>query len=212
MANFLQKIGFLKPDEEVEVTSPTAKPAATIVAPLQPLGKLPVGNASRNYDDYLSEVLEKNNQPGFDFFEFNKTLLDMDGKAIGEQAKYELAYSAAKSMGVKPADLEQSANYYLSKLAEEEQSFNQEEAAVIASDIDAKNQKIADLAKRNQQLAAEIEANNQQSQTLTKEVFDSTNAINVEKQAFQYSLTNVRSIIADRVAKINQYLKANASI
>ena len=210
----LSKLGFTKP-EDVEKVVPTGN-QATIAAPLYqtfggPATPPSTFSSKTDYDKYLEEELEKNNQPGFDFREFSKMLLGMAHKPLTEQAKYETAYEAAKSMGIKPIELINSGGKYQGVLAQIEQDFAKEHAGASASKVEAKKAEIARLAAENAELSAKIEANNKASQELNISVLDSQNVLGGEKAAFEYALNNKKAFYADMLTKIQTYLNGPTS-
>lgn len=205
--SFLQKIGLVKEDELIKPPAPPVQ-QPVVQTTYQTFGQVnpPTVSSKTDYNKHLDDVLDKNNQPGFDFLEFNKMLIGLDTKPLVESQKYETAFSAAQSMGVTATDLVSSGQRYLTVLATEETDFNSEMQNATATKVDAKKTEIDRLTQRNTELSQEIEANNKKSQELNMALLESDNSLRGEKQAFEYALNNKRVLINDRLAKIQQYL------
>jgi hypothetical protein len=208
MSNLFQKLGLVR-DDSVD----TSKDPAPIVKPIvQPTTTITMGNgetapkSNTDYNKYLEDVLDKGNQPGVDFLEFHKALNSFDGKPLSEEQKYEYAFMPIQAMGATVQTLQSTGRDYLTLLEKEHQSFEAEMADAIKSKVDDKKAQIDQLTSENADLNAKLEANNKKIQQLNQEVFNSSASINVEKQAFEYALSNKQSIINDRIAKIQTYL------
>lgn len=205
---FLQNIGFQKKEDlpEKPVVQDTQK---AIAAPLlQTFGSQGVQSAvssKTDYNKHLDDVLEANNQTGFDYLEFNKILNGLEGKPLFEPQKYETAFISAESMGVTPTTLINSGKEYLNVLSKEEQDFKSEMIQATQLKVTQKNQEVSELAAENAELSKKMEENNRKSQQLTTEAMASANELDGEQKAFDFALTNKKAIINDRLTKIQQY-------
>jgi hypothetical protein len=208
MSNLFQKLGLVKADDE-----DPSKEQAPIVKPIvQPTTTVTMGEGTQiaksntDYNKYLEDVLEKGNLPGIDFLEFHKALNSFEGKPLSEEQKYQFAFIPIQAMGVSAATLESTANQYLAMLQKEQQSFEAELADAIKTKVEDKKAQVAQLTTENAEIQAKIEANNKRAQKLNEDIVTSSNSISVEKQAFEYALSNKQAIINDRIAKIQTYL------
>jgi hypothetical protein len=214
MPNLFQKLGLLKEDESNVTSNQTAPIVKPIVQPTTTVtmgGGMQMPKSNTDYNKYLEDVLDKGNLPGVDFLEFHKALNSFDGKPLSEEQKYEFAFLPIQSMGVSPETLVSTGKQYLDMLAKENQSFEDELKEAIKTQVDAKKAQVEKITSENAELTAKIEANNKKIQQLNEEVFTSSNSISVEKQAFEYALSNKQAIINDRIAKIQTYLHGSTN-
>lgn len=191
-----------------EMTAPPPKSAAPASA----------ANASGSLNDKFVEVLasalEKNNQDGFDYFEFRQALKNLTKMPMDEQTRYQSAYAMAQTMGATSAKLVESAKFYLGVLNGEQTRFTeahaQQKAKLIGNrEEEAKHLEAAMQQKAEQikQLTQEIEQNRQKSDQIRKEITESTVKIETTKADFEVTLASVYNQIQEDVAKIQQHLK-----
>jgi dynactin complex subunit len=208
MSNLFQKLGLVKADsddsihEQAPIVKPTVQPTTTIVT----MGGTKIPQSNTDYNKYLEEVLDKGNKPGVDFLEFHKALNGFDGKPLSEEQKYDFAFIPIQAMGITAQTLESSGRDYLDLLEKEDQSFEAELADAIKTKVEDKKSEVDKLTAENTELTEKIEANNKKIQQLNEQIENSSNSISVEKQAFEYALSNKQAIINDRIAKIQTYL------
>lgn len=194
-----------------EMTSPPPKSSTASPAPAAPSGS---GSISDKFVEVLASALEKNNQDGFDYFEFRQSLKNLAKMPMDEQTRFQSAYAMAQTMGVTSAKLMDSAKFYLSVLNGEQSRFAeahaQQKAKLIGNREDeAKNLDAAILQKAEQikQLTQEIEQYRQKSEQIRKEISESTVKIESTKSDFEATFSSVVAQIQDDVAKIQQHLK-----
>ena len=194
-----------------EMTSPPKKsssPAPTVSAPPSS------GSISDKFVEVLASALEKNNQEGFDYFEFRQSLKNLAKMPMDEQTRFQSAYAMAQTMGVTPTKLVESAKHYLGVLNVEQSRFSeahaQQKSKLIGNrEEEAKNLDAAILQKAEQikLLTQEIEQNRQRSEQIQKEISESTIKIESTKADFEATFANVVAQIQEDVAKIQQHLK-----
>ncbi len=195
-----------------EMTSPPPKSSST--GQNAPASATSNGSVSDKFVEVLASALEKNNQEGFDYFEFRQALKNLSKMPMDEQTRFQSAYAMAQTMGVTPAKLLESAKFYLGILNGEQTRFEevhaQQKAKLIGSREDeAKNLEGAMRQKAEQikQLTKEIEQNRHQSEHIRKETSESTLKIESTKADFDATFSSVVSQIQDDLAKIQQHLK-----
>ncbi|MDO8368776.1 MAG: hypothetical protein Q7T20_18395 [Saprospiraceae bacterium] len=194
-----------------EMTSPPSKPSSPAKAAPAALVS---GSVSDKFVEVLAAALEKNNQDGFDYFEFRQSLKNLAKMPMDEQTRYQSAYAMAQTMGVTSAKLIESAKHYLAVLNVEQTRFSeahsQQKAKLIGNrEGEAKNLEAAMQQKAEQikQLTQEIEQNRHRSEQIRKEINESTVKIETTKADFEATFSNVVAQIQDDVAKIQQHLK-----
>jgi len=162
----------------------------------------------------LSSALEKNNQPGFDYFEFRQSLKNLAKMPMDEATRFHSAYAMAQTMGITSQKLLESAQFYSNILAAEQSKFN--EAHVQQRDrlIGNREEEIKNLettlqqkAEQIKQLTQQIEEHRQRSEQIRSEINESTVKIETTKADFEATFAVVAGQLQDDVAKIQQYLK-----
>lgn len=111
-----------------ETTQQQPSQQSTPIAP-QPIRSVAeAGNVTDKFVQVLLGALEKNNQQGFDYFEFRQSLKNLEKMPMDEATRYRSAYAMAQTMGVTPAKLLESAQFYLNVLSGEQSKFNEAHA------------------------------------------------------------------------------------
>jgi uncharacterized protein (DUF3084 family) len=222
MSDLLKKFKsvFLVEEEATSATNaakestPAQGAQQTAAAPTTTPHASATGAVSNKFVEILAGALEKNNQEGFDYFEFRQSLINLAKMSMDEATRYQSAFAMAQTMGVTPGKLVESANFYLNVLSNEQTKFNeahvQQRAKLIGNrEEEAKNLDALVQQKNEQikQLNREIEAHQKQSEQIRKEVSDATIKIENTKADFEATFASVVSQLQADVAKIQQYLK-----
>ncbi|GAB4495392.1 MAG: hypothetical protein OHK0019_24320 [Saprospiraceae bacterium] len=193
-----------------EMTAPPSRQRAESSAP----AVSPSGSVNDKFVEILAAALEKNNQEGFDYFEFRQALKNLAKMPMDEQTRFHSAYAMAQTMGVTPAKLVESAKFYLNVLTNEQAKFNEAHAQQRSRLIGNREEEVKNLeaaiqqkAEQIQQLSREIEEHRQRSEQIRKEISESTVKIETTKADFEATFSNVTAHIQDDIRKIQQYLK-----
>lgn len=222
MSEFLKKIKsvFIEDDGAAETAKPagqqaeTAAPSAqasTQTATPQPATS---GAVSDKFLDVLMNALEKNNQAGFDYLEFRQALKNLAKMPMDEATRFHSAYAMSQTMGVTPAKLTESAQFYLDVLTKEQAHFNEAHAQQRARLIGNREEEIKNLEAAIQQkseqiaqLTRQIEEHRQKSEQIRQEIADNTLKIESTKSDFDATLAAVAGQIEGDMAKIKEHLK-----
>ncbi len=196
-----------------EMTSPPPKTATSSQPSSSPV-QSGSGSVNDKFVEVLAAALEKNNQDGFDYFEFRQALKNLSKMPMDEQTRFQSAYAMAQTMGVTTSKLVDSAKHYLGVLNGEQSRFSeahaQQKSKLIGNREDeAKNLEAAMQQKAEQikQLTQEIEQNRKNSEQIRKEITEATVKIETTKADFEATFASVVAQIQDDVAKIQQHLK-----
>jgi uncharacterized protein (DUF3084 family) len=172
------------------------------------------GRMNDKFTDILLTALEKNNQPGFDYFEFKESLKNLSKMPLDEKTRYQSAYAMAQTMGVTPATLIESAKYYQQVLATEEAKFSEAHLAQRNKLIGSREEEIKNLdssiqhkAEQIKQLTQEIEEARNRSTSMRDEISQNTTKIEQTKADFEATFVAVMQQIQQDVGKIQEYLK-----
>ena len=188
-----------------EMTAPPPKPSAEPAAS---------GSVSDKFVEILISALEKNNQQGFDYFEFRQALRNLAKMPMDEQTRFHSAYAMAQTMGVTPAKLVESAKFYLNVLLNEQAKFSEAHAQQRARLIGNREEEVKNLeamiqnkAEQIKQLTQQIEEHRQRSEQIRNEISDSTVKIETTKADFEATFASVTGQLQEDIGKIQQYLK-----
>lgn len=193
--------------------APVAKPVGSPVPEVRTAAP-GQGTVSDKFVEILMGALEKNNQAGFDYFEFRQALRNLAKMPMDEQTRYQSANAMAQTMGVTPATLIESAKFYINVLQNEESKFKEAHAQQRGKLIGNREEQIKTLeaaiqqkTEQIKQLTQQIEEHRHQSEQIRKEVNDNTVKIETTKADFDATFAAVIGQIQEDMAKIQQYLK-----
>lgn len=197
-----------KPEEAPVQAAPSQQPVEA------PAPVVSGGSLNDRFVEIFAAALEKNNQPGFDYFEFRQSLRNLSKIPMDEGTRFQSAYAAAQTMGVTQQQLVESAKFYINVLGQEQSKFNEAHAQQRAKLIGNREEEIKNLEAAIQQkgeqirmLTEQIEQHKQRSEQVRKEINDSTVKIETTKADFDVTFTNVVAQLNDDISKMQQYLK-----
>jgi hypothetical protein len=174
----------------------------------------PAGKASDKFYDILLGAMEANNQEGFDYLEYKKSLQTLAKMPMDEQTRYFSAFAAAQAMGVTPQKLTESANFYLKVLASEDSKFQESVNAQRQKQIGNKEKAIADMdatikAKTDQiaKLTQEIQAHQADMEKMKAEISDAVVKIETTLSDFHATFDELTTQINKDVENMGKYLK-----
>lgn len=217
MSDFLKKFKsvFIVEDGATPTpATPTPNQPANAPTPTAPAQQATAGAVTDKFTNILLGALEKNNQGGFDYFEFRQALLNLAKMPMDEATRFQSAYAMAQTMGVTPPVLIESARFYLTVLTDEQGKFNDAHAQQRTKLIGGREDEIKSLetaiqqkTEQIKQLQQDIEQAKVRSEQLRKEMEESTLKIENTKADFDATFAAVVAQIQGDVAKIQQYLK-----
>ena len=74
--------------------------------------------------DFLANALEKNNLPGFDYFEFKRAVHNLLEMKLDEAIAYKSAFTTAATLGITKEKLIETAGYYRNLVSKEKEHFD----------------------------------------------------------------------------------------
>ena len=191
-----------KPEEKSDSTKQNEAP------------QVPAGKASEKFYDILLGAMEANNQEGFDYLEYKKSLQTLAKMPMDEQTRYFSAFAAAQAMGVTPQKLTDSANFYLKVLASEDSKFQESVNAQRQKQIGNKEKAIADMdatikAKTDQiaRLTQEIQVHQSDMEKMKAEISDAVVKIETTLSDFHATFDELTQQISKDVENMGKYLK-----
>lgn len=205
--------GSSEPTLVQQQSTPGPKAAPQASAPQQPTPISVQGSVSDRYVEILAGALEKNNQQGFDYFEFRQALANLAKMSMDEQTRFKSAFAMAQTMGVTQTHLLESAQFYIQVLNGEQSKFNEAHAQQRSKLIGNREEEIKNLeaaiqhkTQQIQELTKQIEDHRQASEKIRSEISESTVKIEKTKSDFDATFSSVVGQLQSDVAKIKQYL------
>jgi septal ring factor EnvC (AmiA/AmiB activator) len=171
------------------------------------------GEVNQKFTDILLKALEVNNQEGFDYFEFKRSLQNLLKMDMDEATVYKSAYATAQTLGATPNGLISSAQRYLTVLQKEEEKFkvalgNQKSKQIDGGlqEIKQFEQSIVDKKKQIEKLMEEIAQLETHLAKMKGEIQESAQKIESTRADFVASYSNLVSQINQDIENIGKYL------
>lgn len=171
------------------------------------------GEVNPKFTDILLKALEANNQEGFDYIEFKRSLQNLFKMDMEEATVYKSAYATAQTLGATPKGLIVSAQRYLTVLQKEEEKFNVALGNQKSKQIDGGLHEISQYEKsivaKKKEIEKLMEEIGQLEAQLTKmkgEIQESAQKIEGTRADFVASYTNLVSQINQDIENIGKYL------
>lgn len=171
------------------------------------------GEVNSKFTEILLKALEANNQEGFDYIEFKRSLQNLFKMDMEEATVYKSAYATAQTLGATPPNLIASAQRYLSVLQKEEEKFNVALGHQKSKQIDGGmqeikqyEQSIVNKKKQIEKLMEEIGHLESQLTKMKGEIQESAQKIEGTRADFVASYDHLVSQINRDIENIGKYL------
>ncbi len=204
--------------------SNTVEPKSKEAAPVSSVDTTPIktsadyntpdGKADPKFIDILLKSIEKNNLEGFDYLEYKSSLQGLDSMAMDEATRYKSAFVMAKTMGVTPQKLLNSAKHYVGVLNQEEKKFidalkNQRQKQVVGKEDELKRlQKEVEAKKAKiKQLEKEIAKDEASYKSIKDGINKSAAKVEKTNDRFMHAYKVVLGQIMTDVENMKKYLK-----
>lgn len=221
MSDFLSKLkGIFIVQTATDGKATEATPVKTdgTVKPAETTPKVevvvPTGKVSDKFYEILFGAMETNNQPGFDYLEYKKSLQTLSKMPMDEVTRYSSAYAAAQAMGVSSQALNDSAQFYLNVLKSEDAKFQESVNAQRQKQIGSKEKAITDLdatikAKGEQiaKLTQEIAVHQEDMSKMKAEISEAVVKIETTLSDFHATYSDLIGQIGQDVENMKKYLK-----
>ena len=99
--------------------------------------------------EFLAAAIEKNNLPGFDYFEFKRAVAALKAMPLEEATAYKSAFKTAETLGINKEKLLETAAYYRNLVLKEKDHFDQALNNQHTARIDSRE---AELKRLNDQI------------------------------------------------------------
>lgn len=184
--------------------------------PTQNSGEPHVNNESNaRFLEILAQVLEKNNQPGFDYLEFRKAVQSIaQMQHLDEPNQFKTAFAAAQAFNVDANTLFDSAKKYLNVLEAEQIQFNKTADQFLQNQLNQKQaesgqlkQTIRQAEEKLAQLQAQLDDDKKKLSALEGDLSNAQQKVDSNKAAFANAYQKVVQQIKDDLQKMETYLK-----
>lgn len=173
------------------------------------------GQNLQKFVELLSNVLEKNNFPGYDYFEFKKALQSVSKLGNMEEAMmFKTVYAAAQSMNVSSTQLITTAKKYLELMENEKSNFMQSAESFLTQNIKTKTEEVQILEKsladnkiKLEQLNKEITEQEARISGASNELNEIKVKVEVNKSDFMSAYSGFVEEIQQDIQKMERHLK-----
>ncbi|MBK8503270.1 MAG: hypothetical protein IPL46_14265 [Saprospiraceae bacterium] len=204
-------------DVQSEITSGILEAGKASVineaADILPVERTASGEVNEKFTDILLKALEANNQEGFDYIEFKRSLQNLFKLDMEEATVYKSAYATAQTLGATPKSLITSAQRYLTVLQKEDEKFNVALSNQKSKQIDGGLQEIkqfelsvVDKKKQIEKLMEEIAQLETHLAKMKGEIQESAQKIEGTRTDFVASYAHLVSQIKQDIENIGKYL------
>lgn len=166
--------------------------------------------ATPKVDDAIAKTLQQSLQEsklsGFDYLKFVASTEEMKIYGTPEDARYKMAFSAAKQLGVDKDSLVKSGQHYLDVLHQDDTDFQTECTQYEKREIQAKEAKVTELEAKLASLSEQLAQAKQERDGLVSEVAEKKASLDSRRASFQTTLQSFVTDIENNLSKINKYL------
>ncbi|MCW5921355.1 MAG: hypothetical protein KIS77_03360 [Saprospiraceae bacterium] len=106
--------------------------------------------------EFLASAIEKNNLPGFDYYEFKRAVVALSQMKLDEPTAHKSAFTTAATVGVTKEKLIESATYYRNLVEKEREQFDKALENQNAVKITARQEEAKRLRDQVERHKAEI--------------------------------------------------------
>lgn len=191
-----------KISEKIQKSQPVSI-ISTGPTPVDMVGTTTVGD--KDYNKQIDDLIEANNQEGFDYLEFAKNI--NNSLPLTEEQKYQAAGQILSSMKIDVNIILMSANLYIKRIDEYKDKFDVSMARSKEEEISKKQESIANKQKLIQQLTVQIQEESGNIQRMTEEIDVSNNKLKAHETAFNRAVDNRKSLINLHINNIKTYLQ-----
>ena len=163
--------------------------------------------------EFLTNALEKNNLPGFDYLEFKLSLGKLQEMNLPEDTAFKSAYATASTVGLTKDKLVGTAQHYKQVLVQEKEQFDLALNNQLQKRVKSKQQEVEKLKAQIVAWKAQIE--NLQNQIIKSQATIDTaddqvqaemNKIESTKESFEHTHQSILNQIDVDLQNIQKYL------
>ena len=106
--------------------------------------------------EFIAQAIEKNNLPGFDYFEFKRAITQLAEMKLDEATAHKSAFTTAATLGITKEKLIETAGYYRNVVEKEKEHFAQALENQNATKVAARQQEVTRLRDQIERHKIEI--------------------------------------------------------
>lgn len=163
--------------------------------------------------EFLTQALEKNNQPGFDYIEFKQSLGALEELHIDETTAIRSAFATGSTVGLTKEKLLKTAQHYKEVLSLEKRQFDAALEKQIQQRIKTKEEEIEKLKKqveeykiKIQQMQEKIDRSQATINSADEDISAAKEKILATKENFESALQTILNEIDKDVENFNRLL------
>lgn len=188
----------------VEISKP--QPIQPMYASTQVVSNM-TGVADEKFVEMLKKVIEDNNIPGQDYFEYKQSLDALANIPLDERTKFITVYATFQLQGCKKDVLLSSIDKYISVVQNEEANFNAELSNQRNANITDKTAQVEQARKELEELNRQIAEKNTFIITASQEIQNAELKLQMTEASFKKSVEKVVNMLQSDKDKINSYIQ-----
>jgi hypothetical protein len=174
---------------------------------VQPVSSTTVqGVADTKFIDLLEGIIEQNNQPGQDYFEFKQAVENMNSLPMDERTKFQTVYSVLSLQGCKKDLLIASLDKYIQIIQGEKNSFDAEMKSEHTAKVQSKLAKAEESKKELDAITKRLTELNNSILSLSQEAQAEEMKIRATEANFKASADVIISEMIGDKDKINNFI------
>jgi len=165
------------------------------------------GIVDNKFVEVLTGVIEENNQPGQDYFEFKQAVENMNTLSMPEQQKFQTVYSVLGLQGCTKEGLLLSLDKYVQLIQKEKENFDAEMNNQFQSKVQSKLDEVTRSKNELAELTARIQELNTKILTLQQEAGSEEMGLRATEANFQASADVIVNEMLGDKQKITTFIQ-----
>lgn len=165
------------------------------------------GIVDNKFIEVLTSVIEENNQPGQDYFEFKQAVENMNSLSMPEQQKFQTVFSVLGLQGCTKEGLLVSLDKYIQLIQKEKEHFDAEMDTQFQSKVQVKRDEVEAAKNELSELSTRIQELNSRILTLQQEAGSEEMGLRATEANFQASADVVVNEMLGDKQKINTFIQ-----
>ena len=135
--------------------------------------------------EFLANAIEKNNLPGFDYFEFKRAIVSLIQMKLDEVTAHKSAYTTAATVGVTKDKLIETAGYYKNVVEKEKEQFDKALENQNSTKITARQEEVKRLRDQIERHKTEIARLQDEVAGYLNQIDQAENAVKLEGEKLE---------------------------
>lgn len=164
------------------------------------------GVADNKFIELLESIIEQNNLPGQDYFEFKQAIENMKSLAMDEKTKFQTVYTVLSLQGCNKEILLSSTDKYIAIIQQEKTNFDVEMKKAYAEKVQSKLNEAEKAKKEVESLTTKLAELNNQAILASQEAQKAEMEIRATEANFKASADIIIGEMAADKEKINTFI------